>query len=231
MTVFGPAPELKFTSLDLTDADVSGVFEGYASIFDREDLARDVIVPGAFRNSLAERGVAGVRMLYQHDPAHPIGVWERIEEDALGLKVRGRLTLGTEKARDVLSLMRAGAIDGLSIGFKAKRTRREQRSGVRRILDLELWEISIVTFPMMPGARVHGVKCSPFGGKVPTERQFERWLVRDAGFTRSEARSLMRSGLSGLKSLRDAGKDASDDAENLTTAVRRLTALIKSATS
>jgi hypothetical protein len=78
---------------------------------------------------------------------------------------------------------------------------------------------------------VHGVKCSPFGGKVPTERQFERWLVRDAGFTRSEARSLMRSGLSGLKSLRDAGKDASDDAEELTTAVRRLTALIKSATS
>jgi hypothetical protein len=147
------------------------------------------------------------------------------------LKVRGRLTLGTEKARDVLSLMRAGAIDGLSIGFKAKRTRREQRSGIRRILDLELWEISIVTFPMMPGARVHGVKCSPFGGKVPTERQFERWLVRDAGFTRSEARSLMRSGLSGLKSLRDAGKDASDDAEELTTAVRRLTALIKSATS
>jgi hypothetical protein len=72
MTAFGPAPELKFTALDLTDADVSGVFEGYASIFDREDLARDVILPGAFRNSLAERGVAGVRMLYQHDPAHPI---------------------------------------------------------------------------------------------------------------------------------------------------------------
>lgn len=228
---FGPAPELKFTALERMDADASGVFEGYASIFDREDLARDVILPGAFRESLAERGVAGVRMLYQHDPALPIGVWERIEEDAQGLRVRGRLTLETEKARDVLHLLRAGAIDGLSIGFKAKRTRRDPRSGIRRILELELWEISVVTFPMMPGARVHGVKCSPFGGRVPTERQFERWLVRDAGFTRSEARSLMRSGLSGLKSLRDAGKDASDDAENLTTAVRRLTALIKSATS
>ena len=227
---FGPAPELKFTALDLMDADTSGVFEGYASIFDREDLARDVILPGAFRQSLAERGASGVRMLYQHDPAQPIGVWERIEEDALGLRVRGRLTLETEKARDVLFLMRGGAIDGLSIGFKAKRTRRDPRSGIRRILELELWEISVVTFPMMPGARVHGVKCSPFGGRVPTERQFERWLVRDAGFTRTEARSLMRSGLSGLKSRRDAGTVANGDADDVTPAVRRLTALIKSAT-
>jgi HK97 family phage prohead protease len=224
------APELKFTALDLTDADTCGVFEGYASLFDREDLARDVIAAGAFRQSLSERGAGGVRMLYQHDPAHPIGVWERIEEDALGLKVRGRLTLETEKARDVLCLMRAGAIDGLSIGFKAKRTRREQRSGIRRILELELWEISIVTFPMMPGARVHGVKCSPFGGTLPTERQFERWLVRDAGFTRAEARSLMRQGYSGLKSRRDAGTDAYDEAVQASAVIRRMTALIKSAT-
>ena len=228
---FGPAPELKFTALDLTDADTSGVFEGYASLFDREDLARDVIAAGAFRQSLSERGVQGVRMLYQHDPAHPIGVWERIEEDALGLRVRGRLTLETEKARDVLHLMRAGAIDGLSIGFKAKRTRRDQRSGIRRILELELWEISIVTFPMMPCARVHGVKCSPFGGTLPTERQFERWLVRDAGFTRGEARSLMRQGYGGLKSRRDAGTDAHDEAGQASEKIRRMTALIKSATT
>ncbi len=228
---FGPAPELKFTALDLTDADTSGVFEGYASLFNREDLARDVIAAGAFRQSLSERGAAGVRMLYQHDPAHPIGVWERIEEDAVGLRVRGRLTLETEKARDVLHLMRAGAIDGLSIGFKAKRTRREARSGVRRILELELWEISIVTFPMMPGARVHGVKCSPFGGALPTERQFERWLVRDAGFTRAEARSLMRQGYSGLRSRRDADTDAHDEAQRAAEKIRRMTALIKSATT
>ncbi len=227
---FGQAPELKFTALDLTEADTSGVFEGYASLFDREDLARDVILAGAFRQSLSERGAQGVRMLYQHDPAHPIGVWERIEEDALGLRVRGRLTLETEKARDVLHLMRAGAIDGLSIGFKAKRTRREQRSGIRRILELELWEISIVTFPMMPGARVHGVKCSPFGGALPTERQFERWLVRDAGFTRAEARSLMRQGFGGLKSRRDAGTDAHDETAETSAVIRRMTALIKSVT-
>lgn len=230
-TVDVAAPELKFTALDLTDADASGVFEGYASLFDREDLARDVIVPGAFRQSLSERGAQGVRMLYQHDPAHPIGVWERIEEDALGLKVRGRLTLETEKARDVLFLMRAGAIDGLSIGFKAKRTRREARSGVRRILDLQLWEISIVTFPMMPGARVLGVKSTPFAGAIPTERQFERWLVREAGFTRSAARTLMRSGYDGLKSQRDAGTDTNGETADLSGQLRRLTALIKSATT
>jgi HK97 family phage prohead protease len=226
----GEAPELKFTALDLIDADATGIFEGYASLFSREDLARDVIEPGAFRQSLAERGADGVRMLFQHDPAHPIGIWERVEEDALGLKVRGRLTLEVEKARDVLYLMRAGAIDGLSIGFKARRSRRDARSGVRRILDLDLWEISIVTFPMMPGARVLGVKSTPFGGGVPTERQFERWLVREAGFTRSDARALMHSGFNGLKSRRDAGPDTSD-LQRLSAVVRRMTQLIKSATS
>jgi len=225
----GVPPELKFTALALTDADASGVFEGYASLFNREDMARDVVLPGAFRKSLAERGPGGVRMLFQHDPAHPIGVWEHIEEDALGLKVRGRLTLDVEKARDVLSLMRAGAIDGLSIGFKARRTQRDSRAGVRRIVDLDLWEISVVTFPMQPGARVHGVKSSPFGGAVPTERQFERWLAREAGFTRSEARALMRAGFHGLKSRRDAGPDATE-AARIRAQIRRTIALLKSDT-
>lgn len=224
-----PAPELKFTALDLTDADTTGVFEGYASLFNREDLARDVIVPGAFSRSIAERGAAGIRMLFQHDPHQPIGVWERIEEDHRGLKVRGRLTLEVEKAREVLWLMRAGAIDGLSIGFKASRSRRDAKGGVRRIEAIELWEISIVTFPMQPGARIAGVKSSPFAGTRPTERQFERWLTRDAGFTRSEARALMRHGFQGLTTRRDAGSDPNGEAE-LAGQIRRAIALLKSPT-
>lgn len=109
----GAAPELKFTALALTDADASGVFEGYASLFNRADMAHDVVLPGAFRKSLAERGAGGVRMLFQHDPAHPIGVWEHLEEDALGLKVRGRLTLDVEKVRDVLCLI-GGIVQALA---------------------------------------------------------------------------------------------------------------------
>ena len=207
-----PAPpreaacEVKFTALRLEEVSLDGVFEGYASLFDRLDLGRDVVVPGAFRDSLAKRGAAGIRMLYQHDPNQPIGVWTRLYEDARGLYARGRLATEVAKAREVLSLMRAGALDGLSIGFRAVKGARNARTGVRRLEQVDLWEISIVTFPMQPEARVAAVKAQSFAGRMPTEREFERWLTQDAGFTRSEARAVMRDGLKGLQPLRDAGQ-------------------------
>ena len=94
------------------------------------------------------------------------------------------------KAREVLALMRAGALDGLSIGFKAEKGRRDAATGVRRLEKVDLWEISVVTFPMLPGARVKSVKARPFKAAAPTEREFERWLTRDAGLTRMEARAV-----------------------------------------
>lgn len=189
-----------------------GVFEGYASLFNREDLGHDVIAPGAFRESLLNRGAQRIKMLFQHDPAEPIGVWDEIREDARGLYVRGRLMTAVSKAREVLELMRAGALDGLSIGFKTVKARRDAASGVRRIEKVDLWEISVVTFPMLPGARVESVKARPFVASAPTEREFERWLTRDAGLTRMEARAVLRSGFHGLKALRDAGRTFGDDA-------------------
>jgi len=189
-----------------------GVFEGYASLFNREDLGHDVIAPGAFRESLASRGAARIKMLFQHDPAEPIGVWDEIREDARGLYVRGRLMTAVSKAREVLMLMRAGALDGLSIGFKAVKARRDAATGVRRLEKVDLWEISVVTFPMLPGARVESVKARPFDRGAPTMREFERWLTRDAGLTRMDARAVLRSGFNGLKALRDAGRTFDDDA-------------------
>jgi HK97 family phage prohead protease len=97
-------------------------------------------------------------MLFQHDPAMPIGVWKDIREDSRGLFVRGRLMPEVAKAREVLALMRAGAIDGLSIGFRTVRGRTDAKSGVRRLIEVDLWEISVVTFPMLPAARVSAVK-------------------------------------------------------------------------
>lgn len=129
-------------------------FEGYACLFDQVDLGRDVIAPGAFADSLARRGPAGVRLLYQHDPAEPIGVWASLTEDAIGLKVRGCLTLEVARARDVAALVQAGALDGLSIGFKAVEARTDPRTRVRRITRIDLWEVSVVTFPMQPKARI-----------------------------------------------------------------------------
>ncbi len=96
-------------------------------------------------------------MLFQHDPAQPIGVWTDVIEDARGLYVRGCLTTGVARASEIHALLRAGALDGLSIGFRAS-ARRDARSGVRRLARIDLWEISIVTFPLLPQARVTRVK-------------------------------------------------------------------------
>lgn len=155
-----PARERKFAATELTEVEADGTFRGYASVFGEADLGRDVMMPGAFRLSLAKRGARGVRMLFQHDPAAPIGVWQEIREDARGLLVRGRLTLETARGREVLALMREGAIDGLSIGFKTVRSRAVPKSGIRQILEVDLWEISVVTFPMLPTARVSAVKAA-----------------------------------------------------------------------
>ena len=207
---------------ELKSVSDDGEFEGYASLFNREDLGHDVIAPGAFYDSLAGRDVNAIKMLFQHNASEPIGVWEVIREDAKGLYVKGRLMTAVAKAREVLALMRAGALDGLSIGFKAVKARRDARSGVRRIEKVDLWEISVVTFPMLPGARVEAVKKRPFVGRAPSERDFERWLTRDAGLSRNEARAVTRQGYSGLKTVRSAGgfavriRDASARIENET---------------
>jgi len=154
------ASALNTKALSGTLANVAsdGSFEGYAALFGRVDLGRDLILPGAFARSLAERGAGGVRMLFQHDPAEPIGTWLSLHEDGVGLFVRGRLALDVGRAREVLALMRAGALDGLSIGFRAVEGRTDPRSRVRRLSRIDLWEVSVVTFPMQPDARIASVK-------------------------------------------------------------------------
>ena len=201
--------ETKRARFDLTSVDAEGTFEGYASLFSVEDLSRDVILPGAFRDTLARRGATGIKMLFQHDPAEPIGVWLDIAEDTRGLHVKGRLTLEVARAREVLSLMKAGALEGLSIGFRSEKATRDNGSGIRKLSKIDLWEISVVTFPMQPGARVTAVKAGAFAGdKAPTEREFERFLTREAGLKRSEAAALMRGGFKSLAAMRDAGGEA-----------------------
>jgi hypothetical protein len=169
--------ERKFAGATLQPVGVEGEFEGYASLFDVVDLGRDVVAPGAFRDSLARRGPSGVKLLWQHDPGSPIGVWREIAEDGKGLRVRGRLDLAVARAREVLALMRSGAVDGLSIGFRTERARKDAATGVRRIDRLDLWEISIVTFPMLPGARVASVKRAPGLPPSPSGRADTRLVA------------------------------------------------------
>lgn len=199
------AREVKLLPLDIKSVGLDGLFEGYASLFHKEDLGHDIVMPGAFRDSIAERGNGGVKMLFQHDPTQPIGLWLKLQEDARGLYVRGRLLNEIARAREVMALMRSGAIDGLSIGFRMVKGARD-RQGIRRLEKIDLWEISVVTFPMQPEARVSGMKSGPAPAGQLTTRDFERWLTQDAGFTRTQARALMRDGFKGLQSLRDAGQ-------------------------
>jgi HK97 family phage prohead protease len=216
--------ERKRVELPLDELEPDGTFSGYASLFGTVDLSSDRIERGAFARSLAERGSAGIRMLYQHDPNEPIGAWTEIREDERGLFVRGKLAQGVKRAREVLDLMRSGALDGLSIGFRTVKARKEAAGGIRRILEADLWEISVVTFPMLPGARISQVK--GFGARValPTIREFERWLTRDAGLTRGDARAVITRGFASLTRERDA---APDDPSALARKIRKAATLFQ----
>jgi HK97 family phage prohead protease len=144
-----------------TVIDAEGTVEGYASLFGEIDAARDMVMRGAFAETLAKRPVQRVPMLFQHDPAEPVGVWLELREDHRGLYARGRLIPEVARAKELLSLLREGAIDGLSIGFKTVKGAIDPRTRIRRLYAVELWEISIVTFPLLSGARVHAVKQAP----------------------------------------------------------------------
>ena len=165
--MFG-APEVKQLHEGAALTGDGGKFEGYASLFDIADLGKDVVMRGAFTQSLTRRGARGVKLLWQHSASEPIGAWLSLEEDSRGLKVRGKLNLAVERAREVHALMRDGSVDGLSIGYRTEKAMRDRKSGLRHLQKLDLWEISVVTFPMLPQARVSAVKRGyfPAGGIV-----------------------------------------------------------------
>ena len=148
--------EIKFCRLGEDIAVKEGCrIEGYASFFGITDQGGDVVVSGAYGKSLARLKAQGraVKMLWQHDPALPIGVWDEIAEDGRGLRVKGRILTEVEKGREAAALIAAGAIDGLSIGYRTV-TAEKDAKGQRLLREVELWEVSLVTFPMLPEARV-----------------------------------------------------------------------------
>ena len=157
--------------------------EGWAAIYDEVDLNGDVIAPGAFRNSLAKTGPLAVKFLYQHTAEQPIGRWLRFEERARGLYATGELYLATQTAREVAELVGAGIIDGLSIGFRTVKA--QKTNGARRISEAELWEVSIVTFPMAPRARLVKV-----GEEQPRETLSDQKVLAFAQSVRAAANIL-----------------------------------------
>lgn len=139
----------------MTDGE-AGEIEGYGSVYGVEDKGGDIVAPLAFKTSIESGRMP--KMLWQHDPNTPIGVWDEVKEDGRGLVVKGRLNLDTTAGRDALGNLRMKSVDGLSIGYMTKDADFDSKTGIRTIKEADLWEVSVVTFPMNELAGVHSVK-------------------------------------------------------------------------
>lgn len=146
--------------LSIKSMDNEGVFTGYASVFDKVDLQNEIVAAGAFDRSLGSWRMQGTTpaMLWMHDPTQPIGLWLSLQEDQNGLAVRGKLALRTQKGAEAYELLKLKALTGLSIGYRVVSSRIDPKRKARVLTDVELFEISLVTFPANEAARVNGVK-------------------------------------------------------------------------
>lgn len=160
-----------------------GTFAGYASVFNQVDLQNEVVAPDAFGRSLAQWGKQNrmPAMLWMHDPTQPIGIWLSVKEDSSGLRVEGRLALRTQKGAEAYELLRMGALTGLSIGYRVVASRVDAKRKVRVLTDVDLFEVSLVTFPANEAARVSEVK-SPSSKR---ELQLASKRLREAAKTLS----------------------------------------------
>lgn len=140
---------------------VEGEFSGHAVIWDERNAHNEMVQRGAFRRTLLEHRQAGTRplMLWAHDPREIIGVWTEIREDATGLLVTGKIITSTTRGREAYDLLKAGALNGLSIGFRSRADKRGA-NGVRLLTDIELAEISIVGMPSAGRARITSIRSS-----------------------------------------------------------------------
>lgn len=201
----GPALELRFAG-----ESKAGTISGYGSVFGVKDSYADVIEPGAFGASLARHKQAGTMpaMLWQHDPTQPIGRWEEAREDNRGLFLRGELNLATAKGQEAYALVKQGALDGLSIGYSVSQSK-AGKDGLRLLTEIDLWEISIVTFPSNHGARLTGVKAAGEALQLRDRGHLED-LLRDAGLSRGAARAVAAGGWPELTKSADQSQVASN---------------------
>ena len=192
----------KDLSFEIKAVSDDGLFSGYASVFDNVDSYGDIVRKGAFIESLGEWEKKGKMppILWHHNPEDPIGVYTKMQEDEKGLYVEGKLLIDdVPRARQTHALMKAGAIDGLSIGYKVKEYSFDVENDIRELLKLNLSEVSIVTFPANPETRIEAVKSRLDAGELPTLPEFEKFL-REAGFSKSQATAIAGHGLRKLLS-------------------------------
>jgi HK97 family phage prohead protease len=194
---------------EIKAVNADGTVEGYGSVFGVKDSYADIIQKGAFVKSIdAHReGKSMPAMLWQHDAAQPIGVWTEMSEDANGLKLKGKLAMDTVKGSEAHALLKMGAINGLSIGFMTKQAAYDEKTETRTLTEVELWEVSLVTFPANTKARVTNVKSAD---ELQTPKDAERFL-RDSGMSKADA-------LSFVTRVMRMGEQRSDSADSTTEA-------------
>jgi len=166
-------------ALEIKSLSPDGLFSGYASVFGALDHQNEIVAAGAFMRTLASWRMQGrmPAMLWMHDPTLPIGLWMSLQEDKNGLAVQGRLALRTQKGMEAYELLKMGALTGLSIGYKVISSRIDGKRKARVLTDLDLFEISLVTFPANDAARVSDVK-SPVRALRKDERETRKAVAR-----------------------------------------------------
>ena len=209
-----PAPvikEVKFLALEdlqlKEDDDGQRTVEGFASVYNNVDSYNDIVLPGAFIKSL--KGVKKLPMLWQHDSGQPIGFFDSFEEQKKGLYVKGPI-LDTTMGNDAHKLVKAGAVTGMSIGYSPEKYEIDEKNDTRKLIEINLYEVSLVTFPANPKAQVTRVK-----NQLPvTLREFEDFL-REAGFDREASTTIALRGFKSLEKPREADQEAIERVVNL----------------
>ena len=207
---------------EIKAVNADGTVEGYGSVFGVRDNYDDVIAKGAFIQSLKDHKAAGTMpaMLWQHDADKPIGVWTDMVEDEKGLRIKGQLAMETVKGKEAHALLKMGALNGLSIGFMSKEWAYDRETEVRTLTAIDLWEVSLVTFPANEKARVTNVKSAD---EMATPKDAEKAL-RDAGFSKSDATAF-------VSRVMRMGEVRSDSANSTAVAMKAADRLLRSLTS
>ena len=201
-----------------------GTFDGLGSVFGVKDDYADIVAPGAFKRTLKEHAKRGAmpKLLWQHDASKPIGVYTAMREDEKGLQVTGKLALKTQAGAEAYELLKLGAVDGLSIGYVVKKSEHDDEKHIRTLTDVDLWEVSLVTFPANSQARVSAVKAMKDIETINALSDAEK-VLRDAGYSRAEAVAFVSRVKAIAQSESDARAATKQMVERMTRAINVLT--------
>lgn len=202
----GEALELKFGGLEVKAEGESEEYltiSGYGAVFGNADSGGDIVVHGAFKECIAKGRKP--KMLWQHDPSQPIGIWDEMREDENGLYMSGRISKKAAKGAEVAALVKMGAIEGLSIGYRTQEYEMDQDKGLRKLTKLDLWETSVVTFPMNELANIYAMKSADEMSDAEIKRHIEKSL-KAINISGTEAKAMASAAMDRRESvLREAG--------------------------